>query len=250
MAGRSIGENRTIALDFDGCQRCMPRHRATALVHIGQRRRNAAAERVAVFCRCWRCCKISAVDYRLLFACHSKTSGLRRTVETWSLRLPRCSASWLLPWECHAAGGLRVCRRMNVLRRWWRWQGHTIPLRVPKQVKSVFDRGIVRVQVLCTSVRIDRVVDLVITGLVQTAEVVPNLADVRVESDCSRVRVQGVTILVDLVVEHPDGAPEGRITAVSVDGLLVRLVRLVVLLATHKCSTEEIPTLGVGSVCG
>lgn len=36
----------------------------------------------------------------------------------------------------------------------------------------------------------------------QSAEIVPHFGDVRVEADGTRVGIQGITILVDLVVQH------------------------------------------------
>ena len=54
--------------------------------------------------------------------------------------------------------------------------------------------------------------------------------------------------MVDVVVEYPDGAPEGRVPAVPVDGLLVRFVGFLVLGDGHVRASEEIPTLSVLAV--
>jgi hypothetical protein len=64
----------------------------------------------------------------------------------------------------------------------------------------------------------------------QCAKVVPNLRDVRIESDGTRVRIKCVAILVNLVVKYSNGTPECRISTVTVHRLLVGLVRLGVFL--------------------
>ena len=49
-------------------------------------------------------------------------------------------------------------------------------------------------------------------------------------------------------VENADGAPEGRVSPVAVDGLLICFVRLIVLLTCHVCTPEEISALGIRRV--
>lgn len=44
--------------------------------------------------------------------------------------------------------------------------------------------------------------NLVVAGFVQSTKIIPNFRDVRVQTDSTRVGVQGITVLVDLVVEH------------------------------------------------
>lgn len=64
----------------------------------------------------------------------------------------------------------------------------------------------------------------------QSAEIVPNLTNIRIEADGARVCVKRIAVLIDLVVEYTDGAPESRVTAISVDSLLIGFVRFRVLL--------------------
>ena len=79
----------------------------------------------------------------------------------------------------------------------------------------------------------------------QCSEIVPNFRNVRVEADGTRVRIECVTVLVDLVVQDSDGAPECWIASVTIDSLLVCLVRLGILLLRHVAASEKIPALGV-----
>jgi hypothetical protein len=82
----------------------------------------------------------------------------------------------------------------------------------------------------------------------QGSKIVPNLGNVRVESNGSAVGIEGVPVLVDLVVQDTDGTPEGWVATVAVDGLLVRLVCLRVLLLRHVAPSEQIPALRIGLV--
>lgn len=117
-----------------------------------------------------------------------------------------------------------------------------------KHAETLFDALVCRIELCRPRVRIDRIGDLVVARLVQASQVVPDLADIRVKADRARVRVESISVLVDLVVEHTDGAPERRISAISVDGLLIRLVGLVVSLTCHEGTTEEIPALSIAPV--
>jgi hypothetical protein len=64
----------------------------------------------------------------------------------------------------------------------------------------------------------------------QSTQVIPDLGNIRVQPNCPRIGVECVTILVDLVIEHTNGAPERGIPAVTVNGLLVGLISLRILL--------------------
>jgi hypothetical protein len=79
----------------------------------------------------------------------------------------------------------------------------------------------------------------------QSAEIVPNLGDPRIEPNRTRIRVESVPVLVDLVVEHTDRAPEGGIAAIAIHSLLVGFVGLVVLLHLHVAAAEEVPALRI-----
>jgi hypothetical protein len=133
--------------------------------------------------------------------------------------------------------------------RSWRWRKVlSASPSVLKDSQSLLDRRVGRVEICRTDVRVDCVGDLVVARLVQTPKVEPHLGNVPVQSDRSRVRVERVSVLVDLEVEHTDRAPEGRVAAVSVHGLLIGFVGLVVPLTRHECSTEEVPALRIASV--
>lgn len=64
----------------------------------------------------------------------------------------------------------------------------------------------------------------------QSSKVIPDLRDVGVQADSTRVRIEGIPVLVNLVVQDTDGAPEGWVAAVAVDSLLVCLVGFRILL--------------------
>ena len=51
--------------------------------------------------------------------------------------------------------------------------------------------------------------------------------------------------LIDLEVQHPDGAPKRGVASVAIDSLLIRFVWLVILLPRHAGTTEDIPALGI-----
>lgn len=141
-----------------------------------------------------------------------------------------------------------VRRRVDILRS--RSSRHRTPIRLYllQQPQPILDGLVIRVQVRRPRIRINGVPDLIVTALVQTAEVEPDFGDVRVDPDGAGVGVEGVAVLVDVVVEDADAAPERRVAAVSVYGLLVCLVRLLVFLYGHEGAAEEVPALGVGAV--
>jgi hypothetical protein len=118
-----------------------------------------------------------------------------------------------------------------------------------EQLKPVLDGRVLRVKVGRARVGVNRVGNLVVARLVQAAEVVPYFRNVWVDADRTRVGVEGVAVLVDLEVENTNRAPECRVAAITVDGLLIRLVRLVVTLAGHERTAKKVPALGVAAVC-
>lgn len=83
----------------------------------------------------------------------------------------------------------------------------------------------------------------------QSSEIIPNLGDERVQADGARVRIQGISVLINLVVQHADRAPECGIPPITVHGLLVCLVCLRVLLLRHVASAEKVPALGITVIC-
>jgi len=122
-------------------------------------------------------------------------------------------------------------------------------LGIPQELKSLSDRSITGIQLSGTSVCVDGVGDLIVAAFVETSEVKPHFGNIGVDADGTRVRVESVAELVDLEVQDTDGAPERRVTSITVDGLLIRFVCLVVFLTCHVRTTEKIPTLGIRRIC-
>lgn len=109
---------------------------------------------------------------------------------------------------------------------------------------------VARIEFACPRIGIDGIRDLVVAALVETAQVEPDLGDIRVDSDGAGISVKRVAELVDLEVQDANGTPECRVASVAVDSLLVCFVCLVVLLPCHVSTPEEIPALGIRRVYG
>jgi hypothetical protein len=109
---------------------------------------------------------------------------------------------------------------------------------------------VVRIKLGSPLVRIQSITDLVVTRFVESSKVVPDLGDEGVKTDCAGVRIQRIPVLVDLVVQHADRAPERWVSSIPVDSLLICLVCFGVLLLRHVASPEQIPTLRVVVICG
>jgi hypothetical protein len=118
-----------------------------------------------------------------------------------------------------------------------------------EQLQTSLDVDIGRVKVCCTSIGVEGIGDLVVARLVQSAQIVPHLGDVGVQADSTRVSIERVTVLVDLVVKDTDRAPECGVATVAVDSLLVSLVGFGVLGLRHVAATEKVPTLRIIVVC-
>ena len=118
-----------------------------------------------------------------------------------------------------------------------------------QELEALLDGHISGLEFFGTHVRVHGILCLLVAALVERAQVEPNLGDVWVQPDRTRVGVEGVLELVDLEVEDTDGDPKCRIATVAVDGLLVRFVGLVVLLRGHVGTSKEIPALSVGWIC-
>jgi hypothetical protein len=71
-----------------------------------------------------------------------------------------------------------------------------------EQLQTSLDVDVGGVQVSCATVRIKGICNLVVAGLVQSSQIIPNLRDVWVQANGARVGIKSVAILVDLVVEH------------------------------------------------
>lgn len=72
----------------------------------------------------------------------------------------------------------------------------------------------------------------------QSAKVIPDFRDIRVQTDRSGVRIKGVSVLIDLVVKDADRTPERWVPPVTVDCLLVCVIRFWILLLGHVASAK------------
>jgi hypothetical protein len=83
----------------------------------------------------------------------------------------------------------------------------------------------------------------------QGAQVVPDLGDVRVQAYRAGICIERISILVDLVIQDANRAPECRVPSIAIDSLLIGLVCLGVLLLCHVAPSKQIPTLRIVPVC-
>lgn len=135
---------------------------------------------------------------------------------------------------------------MHVLRQWRAaLVGQTVSWLTFQQSEACFDVDVRRVEIRRSSVGVQCITCLVVTRFVQGTQVVPHLRDVRVETNCTRIRVQRVSVLIDLVVENTDRAPKRRIATIAVDCLLICFIGFGILLLGHVTSAEQIPTLSI-----
>jgi hypothetical protein len=118
-------------------------------------------------------------------------------------------------------------------------------LRLLQKLKALGDGGIAGIELSGSGVCVDGVVDLVVATLVQGSKVEPDFGDIGVDANGTGVGVEGVAVLVDLEVENTDRTPERGVSAIAIDGLLVRFVRLVVLGSGHIRTAEEVPALRI-----
>jgi hypothetical protein len=118
-----------------------------------------------------------------------------------------------------------------------------------QELETSLDVNVARVKVRGTTISIQRIGDLVVARFIQSTQVIPDLRNVGVQADSARVRVKSIAVLVDLVVEHTNRAPEGRVAAVAVDSLLVSFVCLGVFRERHVAATEKVPALGISIIC-
>ena len=71
------------------------------------------------------------------------------------------------------------------------------------------------------------------------AQIVPHLGDIGVDSNGSKVRVERVSKLIDLVIQNTNRAPKGRVVAVAIYSLLICFIRIVILFAEPCNSGQE-----------
>jgi hypothetical protein len=105
-------------------------------------------------------------------------------------------------------------------------------------MKSLGDGAVSGVELCSPCVSVDGIPYLVVAALIEATEIKPDFRDVRVDADSSRVSVQSIAILINLEIQDANGTPERWVATVSVNSLLVCLVRLVVFLACHVCTSQ------------
>jgi hypothetical protein len=114
-----------------------------------------------------------------------------------------------------------------------------------EKLQTSLDVDVGWVEISGPTVRIESVGDLVVARLVQGTQIIPDLRDVWVQANRTRVSVKRIAVLVDLVIEDTNRAPEGGVATIAVDRLLVGFVCLWVLSLRHVAATEQIPALSI-----
>lgn len=140
-----------------------------------------------------------------------------------------------------------VCLRVNIGR--YRSSTSAIVRPISEKLQPCLDVRVAWVQFSSPLVSVQSIIDLIVAALIQGAQIVPNLRNEGVQADSPRVGIQSVPVLVDLIVEHTDGTPEGRIATIAIHSLLISFVGFGVLGLRHVASTEKIPALGIAVVC-
>jgi hypothetical protein len=171
----------------------------------------------------------------------------------WRLRRGTAGGRRSSPLRCWRSTDSRSLIRLgvNILgnRRWSTGLGLPLHLAL-QQLQTSLDMYISRIQVGSAAVRIQGIGSLVVARLVKCSQIIPDFGDVRIQANSTGVGIQGIAILVDLIVEHTNRAPEGWVATVAVDCLLVCLVCLGVFLLRHIAAAEEVPALSIVIVCG
>lgn len=94
----------------------------------------------------------------------------------------------------------RVSGRVDVLRTRCGRDLATVPLDVLEECEALFDQHVCWVEISRSGIGIDRVGNLIVAALVQRTQVEPYFGDVRVDADGTRVSVESITELIDVVV--------------------------------------------------
>ena len=145
---------------------------------------------------------------------------------------------------------VRVGGWVHILRARGSGQRLTSRLCVLKESEALSDSGVGGVELGRASVGVNSIRDLIVAALVETAQVEPDLRDVRVDAYSAGVCVKRIAVLVDLEVKDANRTPKSGIPTIPVHGLLVGLVRLVVLLTSHIRPAKQVPALCVTRFCG
>jgi hypothetical protein len=98
--------------------------------------------------------------------------------------------------------GRGVSGRVNILRTRSRGKLAASRLGGSEELKTLRDRGVVWIQLCSASISVDGIGNLVVAALVQTSKVEPDLRDVRIDANCTRVCIKCITELIDLEVKN------------------------------------------------
>lgn len=192
-----------------------------------------------------------------------RVGGLRRRIDLGNTASPRVGTARSST-IVHRLWGLRLRRRagasplrtrrtnctcslislwVNISGSWCLSGRGAVLSSTSQELQSALDVRVVGIQLGSTLVRVKGVGNLVVTRFIQSTQIIPDLRDERVEADGTRISIERISILVDLVVKHTDGTPEGGISPIAVYGLLVGFVCLRILLLLHIAPAEKIPAL-------
>jgi hypothetical protein len=138
--------------------------------------------------------------------------------------------------------------RMDVLGPGSSRQGTAIGLYISKQIEPLGDMRVARIQLCSPSIGVNGIGDLVVAAFIKRAKIEPDFGDIRVDPNGARVSVQGIAELIDVVIEDANAAPERRVAPVAIHCLLVGFVGLLVFLAGHVSTTQEVPALGIARI--
>jgi hypothetical protein len=114
-----------------------------------------------------------------------------------------------------------------------------------EKLQTSLDVNVGWVEIRSPAVSIESVGNLVVARLIQRTQIIPDLGDVWIQANGTRVSIKRIAVLIDLVVEDTNRAPEGGVATIAVDGLLVGFICLWVLCLRHVAATEQVPALSV-----
>jgi hypothetical protein len=143
--------------------------------------------------------------------------------------------------------GCLVSLRVDILRL--RSRGVVLLSRARKlaleKLQTGLDVDVGWVEISGPAVSIESIGNLVVARLIQGTQIIPDLGDVWVQANRTRVSIERIAVLVDLVIENTNRTPESGVTTIAVNRLLVGFVCLRVLRLRHIAATEKIPALSI-----
>ena len=83
---------------------------------------------------------------------------------------------------------------------------------------------------------------------VERTQIVPDLRHIWIQSDCARISIHRITILIHLVIQDANRAPKRCVSTISVHSLLIGIVGLAKFAKSHVHSTKQVPGLTVSRI--